>query len=862
MKKLTPAQQQYMWLKQQHEDALLFFRMWDFYEVFYWDAKIAHDVLWITLTARDKKSESPIPMAWIPYHSLEKYTPKLLAAWYKIAIAEQVWAPKKWSIVERKVVEVLTPWTVVWDTIHSLHILSVTYTDAYCMAWWDVSLWTYMTKRCDTYKETLLHIEHIMPKEVIIDIDFPEIDILRSSLHIHAILVSVHEVPHDAPWIVQHILWVQSLDWFGVALIWWNTNALALLFSYIEHVQHRTVSPVYAVHASLAEDIVLFDDITRDNLEIFSSRYNGSRVHSLYDVIHVTRTPMWSRLLYDRLAHPIRDKNQIQQRLWYVERYITQDTKRNEILSFLWWIVDLQRLCTRIITKVPSPLAMQQLLFVYDKLFSWTYASLLHSELLHVWCDEKVYSEVLEVYTYIKKIITDDPIEWWIYYICAWYDIDIDKYRQLVLHADDVLLSYQKDLQSYTWWVPVKIKRIKNQWYMLEVTPKDISRFEELAQVWSHMYDFVRGQTLKWWQRYITPYLREIEEKITTGKELLIEKEMQLLQDLISYIWEHMHACISLAEHIASLDISASFAELHDVRCWCIPELHDKKTMYIREWRHPVVEHFLPKDEVFIPNDLTTTNDAYFHIITWPNMWWKSTYLRQQALILLLAHAWLPVPATEAKLPIIDALFARIGAGDALAKNQSTFMTEMLETANILHNATDHSFILLDELWRGTSTYDGLALAKAISVYICQDIKAITLFATHYHELTDLEDSLQWCKNYQVSVYESHQDVVFLKKVVSWKASKSYGIDVAKLAWIPRDVIGAAESYLRIFEAGDNKVAVPVQQWFDFGVIEDVSQIAYDLIKRRLKNVSLNDLTPIESLLVLQDIIGFMDDEA
>lgn len=856
MKKLTPAQQQYADLKAQHTDALLFFRMWDFYELFHDDAIRAHTILWITLTARDKSSDNPIPMAWIPYHSLDKYTPKLLAAWFKIAIAEQVWKVEKWKIVRREVTQVLTPGTIVWDTHEFNYIMSVCFTDTYTVAWGDISLGTYYTAVCSNLSKVIKHIEHIHPAEVVVDISFPELDAITESISSHDIVSAVFEVPHQPKQFLQQQLWVQSLLGYWQALTWWKPSSLALLFSYVENMQQRKVQPIHSIWILAKENYVLFDDITRDNLEVFSSRYSSSRKHSLYDVINNTSTPMWSRLLYHRLANPISDKWLLEMRLSYVRTYLDDTVTRNKVRAYLDQVSDMHRLVTRIVSRSPSSLSLQNLLFLLRGLYASPSSTLIQDELSIVWCSDSSYELLRSTYQLLEKWITLEPIETDTISILPGYDTDIDKYKQLVQDADSIFLEYQQDLVTHASWIKVKLKWIKNQWYLLEVTPKDIENFESYRIEWDNKYNFIRTQTLKTGQRYVTPFLQKIALQIEEAKELLYVREQELLAWFVDIVEHSIHACIDVSNGLACLDVAVSCSLLMEQKDRCIPEFQEWKHIDIRSGRHPVVEQFLPTHESFIPNDLSISEDEYIHLITWPNMWWKSTYLRQQSLILLLAHAWLPVPAASAKLPIIDALFARIGAGDALAKNQSTFMTEMLETANIIHNATDRSFVILDELWRWTSTYDWMSLVKAIIVYLCQQKRATTLFATHYHELTSLEEDFPCMKNYHVSVYESQHDVVFLKKVVAGKANKSYWLDVARLAWVPDQIISCAWAYLEELERTKkwSVSQLPHQAGFEFWPIVDKYHLVYDEIQELLAHKHIHEITPIESLLLLKKI--------
>ena len=419
-----------------------------------------------------------------------------------------------------------------------------------------------------------------------------------------------------------------------------------------------------------------------------------------------------------------------------------------------------------------------------------------------------------------------------------------------------------------TWITNIKLKFVTNQWYFLELTSKDIDDFERFIErsktkedsEWK--YAIVRRQTLKWNQRYSSTYLDWLQWHIIDAKEKLASKEFNVLVNLQQEILNHTDALYSLAEKIAWLDhftSQAIYAKEHQL---VKPQISESPIIDIQWGRHPVIEAFLPKDEPFIPNGLIigeNEKDKYWliHVITWPNMWWKSTYLRQSAIIVLMAHCWLFVPAQSAKIGLIDWIFARVGSWDIIAKNQSTFMTEMIEVANILNNATEKSFIIFDELWRWTSTYDGLALTKAILHYLLKEIKAKTLIATHYHELITLEKESDEIKNFSVWVYETDTEVVFMKKISAWWASKSYWVDVAKLAGIPKPILEEARYLLKDLE--QKKVvwapasAAP-QGLFDAPQQSFAHEAEYEKLKTMLKGMDLNNITPLQALQVLVKI--------
>lgn len=859
-KKLTPAQQQYIDLKQEHKDALLFFRLGDFYELFYEDAKLAHQELDITLTARHKNSANPIPMAWVPYHSVEKYIKKLIQAGYKVAIADQVGKVVPGKVVERKIVRVITPGTAIKDEEVFNHIAALYYggtgKELYHLAWGDVSLGTFSTQSFNTLEEMLNTLSTIDPGEIIVDIHFPERESLKQ--YIQEVLscpLSFDDVPYDTIQYLRTITGTSSLVWYGKALQSWREHALALLFSYTSNMQKQALRMVHSIRYVLPDEYISLDETTIRNLEIFSSRAEASSKQSLYGVINTCQTAMWSRLLQEQLLYPLRDETLLQDRLSAIEYYVQRSEERQHIMTILHGIVDLPRLVSKIVYRKAQATKIQQLMVNLAQMLQHKKSDIFHQALLERGLEGKDFACVSAFLESLQEAFEEGQINDEMRYIRDGYDTEVDKYRQIAYHSDDLLLKYQQDIIDYVWGIKVKVKYIKNQWYCLELTPKDVELFESTSIADDKKFDFFRRQTLKTGQRYTTTYLQSLEWKILEAKTLLQKREEEILDSFVERLKEQISPFLSFFEAWAKLDLASSFAHFSQQHAWSKPSFVPWSVLAVQEGRHPVVEHFLETTQEFIPNNCLLDEKRFFHLITGPNMWGKSTFLRQNALIVLLAHAWLYVPAASAEMSLVDGIFARVGSGDALAKNQSTFMTEMLEMAHILHNATEKSFVILDELGRGTSTYDGLALARAISVFLCQEIKAKTLFATHYHELTDLEDTLDGCANFSVSVYETDQEVVFLKKVVKGKASKSYGIDVAKLAGIAPVILQQAEEYLAHLEKahiGSRKA--PLQKGFDFGVINDVYKQKYQAIEALLDDISLDDITPIEALVLLQKV--------
>lgn len=863
-KQYTPAMQQYVDMKKQYSDCILFFRLGDFYETFFEDAKICSKVLDIMLTSKNKNSDNPIPMAGIPYHSADKYVQKLVSHGYKVAIAEQMTDPVPWKIVERQVQSVITPWTYIQEAQKKFAYTCAIYYAAhddgtqYHIARGDFSIGDYQTKSfvdMDSLQRMLLV---MAPVECIVDPDFPYIDDVKIRLQqYNKCLLSVYDVPRDAAEYVQHICSVQTVSSFGKALESWRLWAFALLLNYLQYTQKSVAVRVVRVALHMHDKEVLLDEVTVKNLELFSSSYEYSEKYSLIGIIDNTQTAGGSRLLRSLLMHPIHDAAQLTQRQRYIS-YFVEHNDSAAIHMLLRQVHDIPKMVSTILYKPLNPLNFVKLrttLAVFlDQWKDSKLKSQVISALTHIGLDATVLDTVRNLYNYLDQLLKDaESIQHGQDFVREGYNDDVDQLKKVAFHSDTLLLEYQQELVQRLGTSALKIRFVKNQWYYIEVTNKDIEKLEAWSQDGDEKFDLQRRQTLKWAQRYSTTYLDAVQEKILSAKDELTKKEYELLakaQDKIASLHKALH---HFAEQVAALDVYVSHALFVQQKWWIQPEFVPNGTMDIVGGRHPVIEAFLPMDQSFIPNDMHFGPDECIHVITGPNMGGKSTFLRQNALIVLLAHCGLRVPAKRAQISLVDGIFARVGSGDVIAKNQSTFMTEMIEVANILHNATAKSFIIFDELGRGTSTYDGLALTQAILQHVAQVIKSKTLIATHYHELIGLEKQLDCVHNYSVSVYETDKEVVFMKKIVKGGASKSYGIDVAKIAGIPESVIAQAKYILDHLEDGksgkQSDGLIPLMQQ---PIIEKDPK--YEKVKNMLQSYDLNNITPLQALQLLAKI--------
>ncbi len=875
IEKLTPAQKQYMDIKKEYEDCILFFRMGDFYETFYEDAKISSKALDLTLTARDKQGSHPVPMAWVPYHAADKYIAKLVAQWYKVAIAEQMTEPKAGQIVERKVTQVITPATFIEESKREFtYIAALAYmggeSDSYQCAWWDVTVGMYRTHSFKTLDDVLHHLRRVQPRELVIDIDFPESTVVRGQITQNmTCLVSIYDKPADSDSMLRHIFGVQTLSSFGKALEQGRQYAMALLCNYLQHIQPHALQTIVRVQYDARHDDVMLDIVTIRNLEIITSQYEWSKKYGLLGVLDTTSTALGARMLREVLLHPTQHLQTIQTRQSHVADYTQRSWDAKHIQEVLRHMVDMPKIVSTLLYKKSAPTTFWKLRYALSLVTSeqglgTSGYGMIQGELQKLWVADDVLQQTQAYYEFLVKLLKTEWLNDDIDYINDWYSAEIDELRKIAYHSDSLLLEYQQELVQATWIANVKVKYVSNQWYVLEVTPRDMDAFEAASIKGDPKREMIRRQTLKTWQRYTSIYLDELQHKVLSAQFQLRSREQALIEEAKAKLLSVVSALQQIADGIAWLDIYTSHALFALAKKYVKPELISEWVLDIIEGRHPVIEEYLPHDQDFIPNDLSVGDDhGLLHIITWPNMGGKSTFLRQNALIVLMAHCGLFVPAQKASIPLIDGLFARVWSWDVIAKNQSTFMTEMIEMANILHNATKRSFVILDELGRGTSTYDGMALAHAIVQYIVQHIGAKTLFATHYHELIALENSLPWVMNYSVSVYETDKDVVFMKKIIRGWASKSYGLDVAKLAGIPSVIVDTAKKYLDFHETTSSSAspaATNAMPLFNMEIDREsmTAKTQLDKIKRLLDTLDPNNMTPMQALQMIGKLKGEM----
>ncbi len=855
----TPAQRQYIEMKKQYKDCILFFRMGDFYETFYEDAKICSNLLDITLTYRDKQSKNPIPMAGVPYHSSEKYIHKLVTNWYKVAVAEQTTSPKPGQIVEREVISVVTPGTMLSDTYQDYNfICSIVKTDTrnspFHICYADFSVGFYFTKSFDDFQQLLSYIIKINPQEIVLDVDIMDQEQIKEYIKAHLpSLVNIYEVPFDSEKFLQETLNINSTQAFWSALEQGRKQAAALLLNYIAETQKQALKNISKIQYVPSSNKVNLDETTIRNLELLSSQYEQNKQQSLFAIINNTNTAIGKRMLYDILLNPINDLQVINKRLEHIQYFYENPETTSKLNQILKSVNDIPRIVSNIVYKKNLPNIWNKLKLTLRNIYQQENPSLITSYLEKLGVSPTSLEETYKLYQRLEKALKDPEEYQENDFIKEGYSQDIDQLRELAYNSDQLLLEYRSYLVETTGLQSLKVKYITNQWYLIEVSKKDSSTLEKFINKEDEKFDFNRKQTLKQQERYTTSYLEKVQQEVITSQEKLNQLEKQILDEFKNHLENISFEISEFAENLGYLDVFASFGEFAEANNWCKPRFNQEYNSRIKNWRHPVIEKFLPKDENFIPNDLEFDKNNFLHLITWPNMGWKSTFLRQNAIIFLLAHCWFYVPAEEADLCIIDGIFARVWSGDVLAQNQSTFMREMLEVSNIVNNATSKSFIILDELGRWTSTYDGVALAQSIAEHIAKNIQAKTLFATHYHELIKLEDKINWVSNFSVAVYETDKQVVFLKKITKWGANKSYGIDVAKIAGLPKEITTKAEEFLKELESSSQTKWQP-QLLFQLPHEPRPWDEKARQIKEKLDQIDTNNITPMQALEILNNL--------
>lgn len=853
----TPMMRQYLAIKEEYADCILFFRLGDFYEMFNEDAIEASQILNITLTARKNKG-GETPMCGVPYHSAESYLAKLVKNGKKVAICEQVSDPDGTGIVQREVVRVVTPGTTMIDsnleTGTNNYVISVYQkNDYFGFAFCDLSTGEFRVCELKSLKELQDEIARLNPSECILPkSSFDKDSKLNKFLETFKdIYVSpFHSFKEAYPTLIDHF-GVKSLDGFGIENMPFGISAAFLLIEYLKETQKTDLTHIKAISAYNRSNFMIIGEETLRNLELLFNTHDGSRNGSLIGILDKTKTAMGARMLRSILVKPLIEKEKIEQRLDAVENMFEKNSDSDKLREKLKNVCDIERLLSRISLGVANARDLKSLHVSLEQLPEI-------KELLNVF-DSKLIEklkeqlfEFSELRTLLDQALADEPpvttrdggmIK-------DGYNEELDKLRNISRNGKDYLKKLQEEEIEKTGISKIKIGFNKVFGYYIEISKIHKDKIPER---------YITKQTLANTERYITPELKQYEEQILSAEDKIKELEFNLFMEVRDKTLEYIDQLQEVAFTVAYIDLIQGFAKVSKENRYARPIISDENVVEIVEGRHPVVEKMSLTNQ-FIPNDVKLNSDQRFVLITGPNMAGKSTYLRQIALIVLMAQIGCFVPAKEALISVHDRIFTRVGASDNLSKGQSTFMVEMHETANILNNATDKSLIILDEIGRGTSTYDGLSLAWAITEHLHDKIKSKTLFATHYHELTAVIERLKYANNFSVSVREENGEVVFLHKILEGSVSRSYGIEVAKLAGIPSSVVDSAKSILRELEEGVvephiKQVAADTTRKVPEGQMELFEQdISSHPVFRSLKDLDLNQMTPIQALQKLSEI--------
>jgi DNA mismatch repair protein MutS len=790
----TPMMQQYLRIKADYPDTLLFYRMGDFYELFFEDAQKVARLLDITLTARGQSGGKPIPMAGVPFHAAESYMARLLRQGLSIAVCEQVGDPKT-SVgpVERQVARLLTPGTVsdaafLDDKQDNLLVAVHVERDKFGIAYLDISNGRFYVLEVQGVEALHSEIERLQPIELLVSEEF------NTSM----LTGRCGMLRKRPPWefefdtslrLLTQQMQTHDLAGFGCAELTVALTAAGCLLHYAKETQRTKLPHIRAIHTERRDESIMLDAATRRKLELVTN-LSGGEEHTLAHVFDHTATTMGSRLLKRWLNRPLRELSVLKARQESIKNLL--DDRRYLFLhNVLRNVGDLERILARIALKSARPrdlIELRHTLSVLPELqqgLSCSIALLLQQLAKNI----NEYPTLLALLN--KAIVENPPVTIRDGGVMALgYDAELDELLALSENAGEFLLELEEREKARTGLSTLKVGYNRVHGFYIE-----ISRL----QAASAPTDYIRRQTLKNAERFITPELKSYEDKALSSREKALAREKKLYDELLEKILVDLEALQETARALAELDVITNFAERADSLQLHCPELHDTPGISIQAGRHPVVESVLTKP--FVPNDVELHDQQRMLIITGPNMGGKSTYMRQIALIVLLAYVGSYVPAKAASIGPIDRIFTRIGAADDLASGRSTFMVEMTETATILHNATPQSLVLMDEIGRGTSTFDGLSLAFATAEYLAHQIKAFTLFATHYFELTNLADEIPLIKNIHFDATEQHDKIIFLHTVNDGPANQSYGIQVAQLAGVPRAVIHLAKQKLTELES-------------------------------------------------------------
>ena len=830
--KVTPMMRQYIETKKQNKDIIVFYRLGDFYEMFFEDAITASHELELTLTGKSAGLEERIPMCGVPFHSANIYIDKLVAKGYKVGICEQLEDPKNAKgIVKRGMVQIVSSGTLFNESLNEKEnnyigaIIDFNY--GYAISYGDIttgSIYTFLLEHNNT--KLVSEIVSIGIKEVVVSESFNK-DIYSLLRNNFKITVSLFDKKED---LIKYDYVYEDIS--DARLV----EVIKYLLSYIDHTQFRDLSHLQKAVLRETKNYLKMDIHTKRNLELTETLRLKQRNHSLIWLLDKTKTAMGSRLLKNFIENPLIDKNEIERRYDCIEKLLEEFILTNDLEKYLLEVYDLERLSGRIAFGSANARDMLQLknsLKVLPNI----------KDILTKIDFYKNIEDLNELYELLDKSIYENPpmtIKEG-YIIKEGYNSELDELKDLRKGGKDFVAKFENEEKERTGIKNLKVGYNKVFGYYIEISKGNINLVKD-------EYGYERKQTLSNCERYISPILKEKENLILNAEEKIIDLEYQLFVEIRDKVKEYIPRLQSISKVISEIDCLQAFANVSSSNNYVRPKLVNERVIKLIDDRHPVVEQVI--DSEYVPNDIIMDSNTNILLITGPNMAGKSTYMRQLAITVIMAQIGCFVPASEATLPIFDAIFTRIGASDDLVSGESTFMVEMNEANNAISNATSNSLILFDELGRGTATFDGMALAQSIIEYIHDNIKCKTLFSTHYHELTDLENNLKNLKNIHVSAVEDDGNITFLHKIKNGSIDKSYGIHVAKLANLPDSLIKRANQILNVYENKEKKRDVIIQEALPLDdLIKEESEV-----EKELKKINPLEMTPLEAINFLYEL--------
>ena len=834
LNKITPMMKQYLEIKEKNEDIIIFFRLGDFYEMFFEDAILVSHELELTLTGKNAGLDEKIPMCGIPHHAANVYIEKLVDKGYKIGICEQLEDPSlAKGIVKRDIIQIISKGTIMQDEslkeYENNYIGSlVDYGHSYALCYADISTGEIYSMILEhNVTKTISEIVSIGLKEIIVTdkIDVNIISILKNQFKLVVTISNEISDQKEYEYIYENLTDVRHI------------TAIQLLLTYITNTQKRSLSHLEKVVIKDNKDYLKMDIHTKRNLELTETLRLKQRNYSLIWLLDKTKTAMGSRMLKNMIENPLVNKEEINKRYDMIEILLKEFIKKEELCNYLYEEYDLERLSGKVAFGSANAKDLLQLKT------SLKYLPNIKKILEELGFDKNV-EELNDLYELLEKAIYENPplsIKEG-YIIKDGYNEELDELKSLRKGGKDFIARFEEEEKERTGIKNLRVGFNRVFGYYIEVSKGNIDLIKE-------EYGYERRQTLSNCERYISPILKEKEALILNAEEKIIELEYELIVEIRNKIKEYIPRLQNIAKVISEIDVLQSFATVSEENNYVRPQISDKKEIRLISSRHPVVEKVIETE--FVSNDIIMDENTCILLITGPNMAGKSTFMRELAISVIMAQIGCFVPASEAKLPIFDAIYTRIGASDDLVSGESTFMVEMKEAANAINHATEHSLILFDELGRGTATFDGMSLAQAIIEYIHTNIKCKTLFSTHYHELTDLDQTLNGLKNVHVSAIEENGNITFLHKVKDGSIDKSYGIHVAKLADLPDNLITRASNILKVYENKELKRDVKIQESLP---IDDLMKEQKSPVEEELKKINILEVTPMDAMNILYQL--------